>query len=115
MVNGKTLVLCEGYTFYRKNPRHKKKWFCTNFPSCKAYIKMIDNYNMVITEMLTEHNHRKKVLHQTSDGRYARIKTSDLHVTNKYISGIDSQNVTMNSVPHSEPPCVENLIGFTII
>lgn len=71
MINGKQLLLYEGYTFYKQRDRkNHDRWYCTSQPKCKAFILTDKNIN--IHDSFTVHNHMKKQLVE-KNGLYLRI------------------------------------------
>lgn len=72
MMNGKTLVLYDGYTFYKRYKLKKfNKWNCTSFPKCNSYINIDDN--MTILGAIVDHSHKRRRIVKTSNGSYTRI------------------------------------------
>ena len=68
MVNGKQLVLYQGYTFYKRYERKKfDKWFCTSQPKCKSFLIIDSDLN--IHDGNVDHNHKMKQ-HIERNGRY---------------------------------------------
>ncbi|CAH2040226.1 unnamed protein product, partial [Iphiclides podalirius] len=72
MLNGKSVVLHNGYTFYKRyRMKLYGKWSCTSFPNCKAQLNIDDN--MIIRGGDVTHNHPPRKLVLTHSGRYIRI------------------------------------------
>lgn len=72
MVNGRQMVLLDGYTYYKKNkcgPYYK--WACTASASCKGNLKIDDDF--VIKTGDPTHSHPRKKLLKTSSGRYIKL------------------------------------------
>ncbi|XP_045449442.1 uncharacterized protein LOC123658007 [Melitaea cinxia] len=63
MNNGKETLLYYGYTFFfRYEMKSGKKWVCTKFPRCKAFLCV--NKDETIYPSYPEHNHEKKKLYK---------------------------------------------------
>lgn len=72
MVNGKKLILHDGYTYYKMGKKGGcDKWRCTANPNCKSHV-LTDQYQKIVM-VVSEHQHIKKALHKTQDGRYIRL------------------------------------------
>ena len=72
MINGKSNLLYQGYTYYRHyQNKHQTRWSCTNYPKCQSFVFVKDD--LVIGSMPKEHNHTARKLHMTSDGVYIRV------------------------------------------
>lgn len=72
MLNGKTVLLFDGYTFYKRQTLKRfNKWNCTVYPKCDAYVN-IDN-EMNVWGSKTTHNHKARQVIRTSSGRYTRL------------------------------------------
>lgn len=72
MLSGKQLLEYHGYTFYNQRKlKNNMRWTCTNYPTCKAYVRT--NKNLDIVSEYINHSHAKKVLYKTKTGLYARL------------------------------------------
>lgn len=74
MENGKNYLLYDGFTFfYRYKLKTGYKWVCTNYPRCKAYLCVDDDY--YLREGIIEHNsHIKKKLVRCPSGKYTKVR-----------------------------------------
>ncbi|KAJ8724574.1 hypothetical protein PYW08_016048 [Mythimna loreyi] len=80
MVNGKQLVLYQGYTFYKQYDRKiLDKWHCTTHPRCKAFIITDKNLNFQNAQLITMVNGKQLILYQgyTFYKRYQTKKPLD--------------------------------------
>lgn len=72
MINGKQLILFEGFTFYKMGKKKGfNKWYCTNFPTCKSYVTTDEE--LYFREVNVDHRHAKKSLFKTPVGVYIRL------------------------------------------
>ncbi|CAH2267945.1 jg8407 [Pararge aegeria aegeria] len=72
MVNGKKVILRDGFTYYKKNKCGKLyKWACTASASCKACLRVDDDLYIYHSDPI--HSHPMKSYVQTSCGRYLRL------------------------------------------
>lgn len=73
MTNGAEVLLHDGYTFNKMNCKKKgfDKWHCSSFRLCKCYLLTDAFYR--IYESKVDHNHERRKLYKTSDGKYIRL------------------------------------------
>ncbi|VVC90607.1 unnamed protein product [Leptidea sinapis] len=67
MVNGKVVVLYDGYTFYKKHvSRRAEQWYCTSSGNCRSRVTADKQGNIISVYM--DHSHEKQVLVLSSTG-----------------------------------------------
>ncbi|XP_069357327.1 uncharacterized protein [Maniola hyperantus] len=84
MDNDRNCLLHAGYTFFFRYRLFKRgqKWVCTNFPRCKAYLCVDDDFYIV--ECMTQHNHIQKSLHLCPNGKYVKTRMAAYNINKKF-------------------------------
>ncbi|CAH2267960.1 jg8414 [Pararge aegeria aegeria] len=112
MLNGKTVLLFDGYTFYKRYEMKKfNKWNCTVYPKCDAYVN-IDNEMTVWGSQIEIINtvngkqflkYRNYYYSRRSRYRWRCINTNKCYVRLRID---DYMNVTHQPAEHTHPPKV---------
>lgn len=74
LLNGKTLLMVDGYTFHKVETLYtlSSRWKCSKKPKCGAFIVLAKDEQKIIKQKLN-HNHEKPKYAVTPAGLYIKI------------------------------------------